>query len=226
MKWTKDDDDKLIELIKNGNCYSDISKIFNTTSDSIRGRCNKLNIKSSDFLKNKITIICVECGIDFLTKNKHRKFCCKKCSAKHNNKIVKKIKIYGKCKNCGTDIIGHKKSNNIYCSQKCQFEYQYKDTIKKWKDGEIDGNIGKNKEELSPIIRRYILEKYDYKCVECGWNKMNEYTGKIPLQIDHIDGDYLNSVEENLRALCPSCHSLTKTYGSQNKGNGRKNRRK
>jgi len=44
------------------------------------------------------------------------------------------------------------------------------------------------------------------------------------LQIHHIDGNYLNSSEENLILLCPSCHSLTETYGSKNKGHGRKNR--
>lgn len=69
-----------------------------------------------------------------------------------------------------------------------------------------------------------MFEKYDNKCSICGWNDINEYTGKIPLQIDHIDGDYTNSIEENLRLLCPNCHSLTENYGSRNKGNGRKYR--
>jgi 5-methylcytosine-specific restriction endonuclease McrA len=35
----------------------------------------------------------------------------------------------------------------------------------------------------------------------------------------------LNHNEKNLNLLCPNCHSLTPTYGSLNKGNGRLKRR-
>lgn len=42
------------------------------------------------------------------------------------------------------------------------------------------------------------------------------------MQIDHIDGDYKNCRPENLRILCPNCHSLTPTFGALNKGKGRK----
>lgn len=59
----------------------------------------------------------------------------------------------------------------------------------------------------------------------CGWGEKNEYTGKIPLEVEHIDGNSENNKEENLTLLCPNCHSLTKTYKGANKGNGRFNRR-
>lgn len=128
-----------------------------------------------------------------------------------------------KCLNCGSDI---RRNGNTYCSQKCQIDFQYNKKIEKWKNGEIDGNIRKYKDGLSCTIRKYIFIKYDNKCSKCGWNEINQYTGKIPLEIDHIDGNHLNSAEENLRLLCPSCHSLTAFYGGRNKGNGRKYRRK
>ena len=51
------------------------------------------------------------------------------------------------------------------------------------------------------------------------------YTGKIPLQVHHTDGNYLNHDEKNLELLCPNCHSLTSTNGTLNKGNGRRKRR-
>ena len=38
--------------------------------------------------------------------------------------------------------------------------------------------------------------------------------------MEHIDENYANK-EENLILLCPSCHSLTPTYGARNKGKGR-----
>ncbi|MEN9582255.1 MAG: hypothetical protein RL641_209 [Candidatus Parcubacteria bacterium] len=41
---------------------------------------------------------------------------------------------------------------------------------------------------------------------------------------DHIDGNWRNNIEENLRLLCPNCDSLTPTFSAFNRGNGRKNR--
>ena len=47
---------------------------------------------------------------------------------------------------------------------------------------------------------------------------------QIPLLADHIDGNWRNNVENNLRLLCPNCDSLSPTYAALNRGNGRKNR--
>ncbi len=53
----------------------------------------------------------------------------------------------------------------------------------------------------------------EYKCSCCG---INEYMGKrIGLELDHIDGDNSNHSLNNLRALCPNCHSQTDTYRSK-----------
>ena len=54
---------------------------------------------------------------------------------------------------------------------------------------------------------------------------VNPYTNISPLEIEHIDGNYLNNLESNLILLCPNCHSLTATYKGANK-NGRKSRKK
>lgn len=66
-------------------------------------------------------------------------------------------------------------------------------------------------------LRKSYLRRNDieYKCSECGiadvWN------GKpITLQLDHIDGDNHNNLPENLRWLCPNCHSQTKTFAGKN----------
>ena len=58
------------------------------------------------------------------------------------------------------------------------------------------------------------------------WSKTNPYTGNIPLEIDHIDGNYKNNNEDNLILLCPNCHSLTETYKGANLNHGRNNRHK
>ena len=124
------------------------------------------------------------------------------------------------CLNCNKDI--NKKSK--YCSNKCQKEYQYKQYISKWKNGEKTGMRGDY--QISMFIKTYLLKKYKNKCAKCGWGEKNIYTGKIPLEVEHIDGNYKNNKEENLTILCPNCHSLTSTYKGANLNNGRKQRKK
>jgi 5-methylcytosine-specific restriction endonuclease McrA len=102
-------------------------------------------------------------------------------------------------------------------------EYQYEKRIKNWLGGVI--NPINTSGLLTSWARKYIFELNDSKCSLCGWNKINLTTGKIPLEIDHIDGDYQNNKLENLRLLCPNCHSLSSNYKSLNKGKGRKNRK-
>jgi predicted RNA-binding Zn-ribbon protein involved in translation (DUF1610 family) len=67
-------------------------------------------------------------------------------------------------------------------------------------------------------LKKFILESgyISHECSECGIG--SEYNGKpITLQIDHIDGNCLNNVLDNLRFLCPNCHSQTHNFGSKNR---------
>ncbi len=125
-----------------------------------------------------------------------------------------------KCANCGKEI----NKRNKYCSLKCQKEYQYKKYIKAWKSSKISGMRGEY--QISSYIKRYIFTKYNSKCALCGWGKVNPYTHNIPLEIEHIDGNYKNNNEENLILLCPNCHSLTSTYKGANINKGRTSRKK
>jgi len=61
--------------------------------------------------------------------------------------------------------------------------------------------------------------------MECGWDKRNPLSNKIPIELEHIDGNSENNMLENLKLLCPNCHSLTPTYKALNTGNGRAFRR-
>lgn len=66
------------------------------------------------------------------------------------------------------------------------------------------------------ILRRYIIknELIPYKCSICGLTTWNNKT--ISLELDHINGINNDNRLENLRFLCPNCHSQTTTYGSRN----------
>jgi len=52
------------------------------------------------------------------------------------------------------------------------------------------------------------------KCQECG---LCEWRGKpLSVQMDHINGDSTDHRLDNLRMLCPNCHSQTDTFGTRN----------
>lgn len=127
------------------------------------------------------------------------------------------------CLNCSHPT---KRKTYKYCSNKCQSDFRYKEFIKEWKEGLINGCKGDQFPQLSNHIRRYLIDKFEEKCCICGWNKRHHVTNKVPLEVNHIDGDSLNNLESNLQLLCPNCHSLTENFRNLNKGKGRSFRRK
>lgn len=124
------------------------------------------------------------------------------------------------CLNCGKEIIDTHCGKRKYCSNQCQQDYEYKQWIEKYKQ---DNSIAKSTKwgQIPGQLRRYIFNKFESKCCLCGWSRINPYTNTIPLEIDHIDGNSENNSEDNLRLICPNCHSLTSTYRGANRGHGR-----
>ncbi|MEU5134905.1 MULTISPECIES: HNH endonuclease signature motif containing protein [Streptomyces] len=54
-------------------------------------------------------------------------------------------------------------------------------------------------------------------CALCGTGPV--WRGRpLPLEVDHIDGNWRNNLQQNLRLLCPNCHSTTDTYRGRGKG--------
>jgi hypothetical protein len=54
------------------------------------------------------------------------------------------------------------------------------------------------------------------KCEECGWAKKSA-DDRIPVELDHINGNRHDNRLENLRILCPNCHSLKPTHRGLNR---------
>ena len=124
------------------------------------------------------------------------------------------------CLNCGKSLTGRQTK---FCCTACQQDYQYHKYIESWKAGKYNGLVGDY--ALSSHVKRYLLEKADYKCEKCGWSELNPYTNKIPLEVHHKDGDHTHNTEDNLEVVCPNCHALTENYKNANKA-GRKERTK
>lgn len=82
----------------------------------------------------------------------------------------------------------------------------------------LRAGISKTRKLKQRLIKEGILEDI---CNSCGINSWSglvtaQQRTKLILQMDHIDGDNTNNRLENLRLLCPNCHSLTPTFCGKN----------
>jgi hypothetical protein len=88
-----------------------------------------------------------------------------------------------------------------YCSNRCQGNHLIKQRFvlgSKWVNG------------MSLFLKTMRGEQ----CEVCG---ITEYNKKpIVFQIDHINGNRFDNRFENLRVICPNCHSQTETWGVKN----------
>lgn len=83
---------------------------------------------------------------------------------------------------------------------------------------DIKDFLTENSSHINYHLKRRLIKEKLLKnvCCKCGqkpiWKKK-----KLVLQLDHIDRNRKNFKIENLRLLCPNCHSQTKTFCRQNK---------
>jgi len=182
-------------------------------------------------------IKCSKCGKDVVANIRASKVVCVGCRKRPNFKVLKKcecgrefegFRLQEKCLVCVPKPLclccgGEVKTGKVYCGLMCQQNHQYKVFIDRWIKGEVDGGRGKYREQISAFVRRWVKEKNGGVCSIC---HEKEWMGKpIPLIVDHIDGNSLNTRPDNLRMVCGNCDMQLSTYKGRNVGKGRHYRR-
>jgi Zn finger protein HypA/HybF involved in hydrogenase expression/predicted nucleic acid-binding Zn ribbon protein len=141
---------------------------------------------------------CINCGI-----KTDKKFCTKKCY----NEFIKNYKLKLYCKNCNKQLLGRRITS--FCDRNCYKNY-YKEKINTFFTKNSKHNRGHLKDK---IIEFKLL---NYSCEACGNN--GEWNGKpLVLQLDHVNGNNTDNRLENLRFLCPNCHTQTDTFVGKNR---------
>lgn len=216
-----------MNICMNPNCGSPITgsgKKFCSLSCANRDRPKKpLRIKP-----------CKQCGKDFPYKESRQLFCSQSCSAVYSNTRrgrkqwsedtrknnglnsgPPKRRVPVGCLLCGTKT----RYSDDLCSTACRDEYRGQ----KWLIGDYT-YPSKKWGRIQEGLRRFLYKQADYQCTGIDERDGLRCRETRALQVDHINGDASDNSPSNLQVLCPTCHTLTPTYGSKNNGNGRKER--
>lgn len=122
-------------------------------------------------------------------------------------------KFRGWCTNGCGDLI--KSGATKYCSFRCQQEYAFRLRSEVLESGKYFA------QQTTSFMRKYLVRKLGERCSQCGWAERHTKTNKVPIEVEHIDGNWRNYRLDNLTLLCPNCHSLTPTFRALNRGKGR-----
>ena len=122
------------------------------------------------------------------------------------------MKTY-KCGFCDKECRVRHQGNNKYCSVSCAHQHRSAEHKRKFFSGLLEKRIDR------PTARNYLAEARGYECEVCGISDWQNK--KLVLHVDHINGDPSNDHPDNLRLICPNCHSQTEFLGGANKGRGR-----
>jgi len=196
------------------NCNIEIDRRPSQVKRAAHVTCSKACAGKMFIKLSQETRECLHCRTEFTAKaSDAKKYCSRSCASTAIN-LARPSSVKPCCRCCG-DLLKH--LHSTYCNPACQHRHQYTIWAAQYK---LDWKVPATS---NTRVKKYISLKDGYLCSCCG---ISEWGGKpITLELDHVDGNSENNHENNLRLLCPNCHSQTDTYGGKNRGNGRKVRR-
>ena len=123
----------------------------------------------------------------------------------------------GPCASCGKGAV--KFPAKKFCSLQCAQDYNFKLRVSVFLSGKYPPLTSNAR-----FMRRVLIHLLGEACARCGWCERHPITGKVPIEVEHIDGNWTNNDPANVTLLCPNCHALTSTYRALNRGKGREKR--
>lgn len=223
MKWTKELDEKLKNLINKGKKHLEIADILQTTKKSISNRCDRLGLRIITIKEYN----CKNCNILFIGYiREEREFCSKSCSNSFSNKnrklskeTKKKISTTLSNKNTIRKFIRNNKKNVRKCRfcdlpkidkkhkticEDCRMEYYkfYRPSC------EFTFNINE------------VKDRFDIKLVEVyGWyspsNKGNNLNGVSKDHMYSVREGFVNKVDPEIIKHPANCRLLTHTNNNR-----------
>jgi RNA polymerase subunit RPABC4/transcription elongation factor Spt4 len=141
-----------------------------------------------------------------------KKFCSRSCANTRTHSEETKQKIAFSTRASWDTFDADKKlqiTKGIAAARAVAHENKRVESIRKLQEDDFD--------TLSIHFKRQrVLQEQTQKCLHCGFN---EWLGKpLILELDHVNGDKHDNRRENLRFLCPNCHSQTDTWRGKNIG--------
>ena len=116
-------------------------------------------------------------------------------------------RVVHNCLYCNKEFNHSSGTMNKFCSNQCNAKYIWE-----------RNSIPKIEQGLGGNLHRYLRETRGDVCELC--SQISVWNNKpLKLQLDHIDGHSDNNNLDNVRLLCPNCHTQTDTYGSKGHGN-------
>lgn len=178
-------------------------------------------------LYNNNPTSCPQCNkyISYEENIAKKRFCSQSCTARYYNAKRRPKLLVPLCFSCKAPASARnpwQARNFKFCNSACQNDFSYNAFISDWRSNKISGY--RKGGYVSNHIRKYMILTHGEKCSKCGWAEINPFTKKVPIVLDHVDGNSTNCKEINLRLLCNNCDSLTATFKGANRGSGRVSR--